>query len=497
MDNQVMPSDKKEVKKFYDIHVHALDLSHPNLSAFLFKDDLFRSLVTWKFRALCLFVPLLSVIPSSLINRTVKKLIEKSTFDDTLSFYELPLEYQFLLWEYFLRNPNNKGEKDKTEEDKKHKILNKKGEFSLDEKRKTTFNKIVLCPLAIDFFYQNSRKKDNVFYNKTVYKPIIKQTGDLFYAIRTYYRFKLDPKGNDCNDLKLVEIKEDWGEKNLDEKMEGWQEKELNEVVKEWREKQLSEIKKDLIEIKKEKLFEIYPFMGLNTQNYSLEKIDKMLNKYFSNFKKDETKTERRERLYEKIGVFDGKMFEENEDIYKDIFAGIKVYPPLNFDPYPDKEEEKKKVELLYQYCVDKRIPIITHCSDGGFKVGNYDDCTNPNEKWKKVLEEYPDLTLCFAHFGRQEKWGRKNWKKMIIEFIEKYEYKNVYADISCNCSTPKYYKELNKLMKEHSHLENKIIFGSDFSINMLASQDINSYNTYLRKFIDGAIDPDVKKKCV
>jgi len=425
------------MKKFYDIHMHALDLSHPNLSAFLFKEDLISSVINWKIRLATLIVPLGAFLPKRFIVRQIKSILDENTFiKNTLSFYEIPIEYQFLLVDYFLKYPEKQGDI----------IVGTNNEFSINGE---LFDKIVLCPLAIDFGYKNMNEQ-GVFYNKAPFKPIAKQLGDLFYAIRTYYRFNL---GIDDNPLKL----------------------------------KLIDHNKTLDESKQEKLFEIYPFMGLNTQNYTLDKLkgeeDKpgLLDKYFSNFRFNESPQQRRDRLFSKLGTFDGKMYEKDETTYKDIFAGIKVYPQLGFDPYPGKKEEREKVEFLYQYCIDKRIPIMTHCSDGGFKVGDFNDITNPGKKWKEVLKNFPELTLCFAHFGRQGN-GAKDWQNSIIELTK---YKNVFTDISCNDATPAYYLELNNTInRETTNLKSKIIFGSDFSINMFASK-VKSYNHYLKVFLD------------
>jgi predicted TIM-barrel fold metal-dependent hydrolase len=190
------------------------------------------------------------------------------------------------------------------------------------------------------------------------------------------------------------------------------------------------------------------------------------------------------------------------------IFAGIKIYPQLGFDPYPndhsrlsketlteeldEKEDERlntelNKVRFLYQFCCERRIPIITHCSDGGYKTGDNDVLTSPEKKWKKVLEEYPELTLNFAHFGSQSKSVEPQWRDAIIELSK--QYPNVYTDISCNNSKPEYYEELEKLLNDpsHSELHRKVLFGSDFSINLLVT-DVESYSEYMEAFAEATL---------
>ena len=430
------------MKTFYDIHMHAMNLSHPNLSAYLFREDLISGLIDDNINPLTrLYLLGASLASKKFLKKTVNKMLTSgnpSPMDvvgNCLSFFEIPLEYQFLVLEHFLKAGTPK-------------MVNEKKQIEINGNR---YDKMVLCPLVIDFGYKNITK--SIFYNLTPKRPVTNQVGDLLYAIRTYYRFNLEIK-----DKKMC----------LSEEIDNFQER------------------------KREKLFEIYPFMGLDTRNYTLKDIKKMLTKYFCNFNKNELGKTRRKRLFTKMGKLDSNMYRDDSE-YADIFAGIKLYPQLGFDPYPDEKEEKKKVELLYNFCSKRRIPMITHCSDAGFKVGNYDHLTSPEGKWKEALEEHKKLTLNFAHFGAETKSKNREWRNAIIALTK--QYPNVYTDISCNDTTPEYYKELDALFHPQRNkkakympagpnpeLYKKILFGSDFSINLLASK-VNSYNEYLKAF--------------
>jgi len=350
-------------------------------------------------------------------------IIKKVT--QTLSFFEIPLEYQFLVLDYHLKDEMKMN-------DKKQLIVGN-----------NAYDKIVLCPLIMDFGRKNI--SEGLFYKYTPKSPIANQVGDLLYAIRTYYRFDVMVKDN-----KMF----------------------LTDEI-------------DLEDGKREKLFEIYPFMGLNTQNYDKwEDIEKVLKNYFDDFKKDDAAQERRNKLWKKMGKLDSNMYNKTDGYYFNIFAGIKVYPQLGFDPYPKNSKELYKVKRLYKYCIDKRIPITTHCSDGGFKSGNNDKLTSPLTKWKNVLEteEFKTLTLNFAHFGSQ-KDKQTEWQDAIIELTK--QYPNVYTDISCNDMSEKYYKDLENLFtNKNPQLHERVLFGSDFSINMLVT-DAKSYNEYLETFVD------------
>ncbi|MEK6765845.1 MAG: amidohydrolase family protein [Planctomycetota bacterium] len=338
-------------------------------------------------------------------------------FRNLLSLMENDIGSYFLLTEYFLKN-------------KDPKVVSSNNTFTIDN---VTFNKIVLTPLIMDYGYKNMEQKD-IFYNRPPRKPIREQVIDVFNGIKTYCENELVLKGD------RLEYSPD---------------------------------------VKDNKLFEIYPFLGLNTKNYKPEQLEEMLKKYFKDYDGCQ------QSLYENMGKFNGDI----EGIGSNFFAGIKVYPPLGFDPWPDDSDEREKVEILYDCCVKKCIPITTHCSDGGFKVKeekNADNYTAPGLQWKKVLKEYSELKINFGHFGYQSKllwlFPRTQWRDSIIELMSKYP--NVYADFSCLSLSDKECKYLEDLLKEkksaNPELESRILFGSDFLISLIWT---NSYNEYLSNF--------------
>lgn len=438
------------MKKFYDIHMHAFDLSHPNLLAFIQRDGLLDSEsitdsilkhVKWY---MGLGFSLRWLFPRR-IRRIIENLIQKKLIEDfmprlenTLSIFENPIEYQFLILDYFLKH--------------KEAIVDTNNKLKIGD---VIYDKMVICPLLMDFGKTNIHYQGNVFYDETPKKPIRKQVEDVLNAIRIYYSHSLIK--NDENRMTLIE----------NNKTE-------------------------------DKLFEIYPFMGLNTANYSLEKLKDLFDKYFSAYEND-TAASRKEKLKAKLGQFKNNLDDESRD-FNYFFAGIKVYPPLGFAPWPDdSQEELEKVNYLYKMCQEKRIPIMTHCSGGGFSVLSKQkarEFTNPGKGWSEVLKNYPALKICFAHFGSLKDENNKKsrlWRNTIIDLTRDYDY--VYTDFSCSSGSD-YYKELNQDMKaeNHTHLRDKILFGTDFSINLFANENEKSYNGYLKRYIsDTHIEEDKK----
>lgn len=220
-------------------------------------------------------------------------------------------------------------------------------------------------------------------------------------------------------------------------------------------------------------LIEILPFAGLTPPAYSLEQVQQWLMTYFYNF----TATK------------------EDQNRRSPRFYGIKLYPPLGVEPWPEDAKEREKIELIYSFAQEHRIPITTHCDDEGYRV-DVAEVTQVNtspEIWNKVLENYPKLKLNFAHFGNQYHRNKffmkqEQWRDNIIDMMSRYD--NVYADVSFNGVTPEYYTILQaKLQKLDGELceilMKRLMFGSDFSIHL---SKVSSYNQYIEFFESSAL---------
>ncbi|NTW53963.1 MAG: amidohydrolase family protein [Chlorobaculum sp.] len=310
---------------------------------------------------------------------------------------------------------------------------------------KKEYEKIVLTPLIMDFGLKDSGKT-NLTY-KVRWKPIVAQVEDLFIGIRDYYRHR-----------------------------------------------------NDYVKGHPEPLFQIIPFMGINTKNYTMRahgdnsgasmKLEDVLKDNFEEFGNDLTHQQRRKNI-DAIQIkwkdFNGNI----ESIGSHCFLGIKVYPPLGFDPWPENSKEKDKVRHMYKYCVDNNIPITAHCSPGGFLVDkSYKEFSSPF-KWESVLKEYRNLRLNLAHFGGVESEGwRRKIADMILEIDPKtghYTYENFYTDISYQGVNKKSYHDLKAFLDtfektSRRRLVERIIFGTDFMINL---QDISAYSAYLNYFFE------------
>ena len=159
---------------FYDIHTHAFDLSHPNLSVFLQREDIIDSIVdsVWTL-SLRWLLPFASLMP---IN-SLKKLIHKkaATFQNqlanTLAFFDILIEYQFLVMDYFLRNSSQAAEHTDYKQARAEQRIyspsfplfqwphsspyqinsNQPPDYKPTPAPDNPYPKIVLCPIVIDF----------------------------------------------------------------------------------------------------------------------------------------------------------------------------------------------------------------------------------------------------------------------------------------------------------------------------------------------------------
>jgi hypothetical protein len=405
---------------FYDIHMHVFNLSHPNLSAFMkrFKINSFL-----QFGPLVGLVMLVVAIPpfKQLFGNWVENKLGK--MKNLLAVMEDDTDGVFLLIENCL---------------KENGLLDNAG-LHINGK---TYSRYVLTPLMMDFGVKGKMDK-NIHYKEPCRKLIRRQVYDVFSAIKYYYKF--DYKKDEKKNLKRYPY----------------------------------------IKAGDKRIFEIYPFIGMNPKNYdSEEELLSILEKYFKDYKG------KREDLKKNLGRFDGDV----DNLTSNFAAGIKLYPPLDFDPWPDplkKKTESDKVKRLYQYCLDKGIPITVHGSESGFvavgkkKLQEYTQIA----KWETVLANYKGLKINLAHFPVNE-WNFRFFPKterlnQVLDLLDKHE--SLWVDFSCRATTPKYYTELKKLHSKSAatrqkKLMERVMFGTDFSINLL---DIQSYNAYVKIFAD------------
>jgi len=420
-------------RRFYDTHLHAFDLTHPDYLAFAKRFTL-RPLKIALYSALGaglgVIVELLEHTPRVLLRLHAwidKRLLR---MQNLLAVMQNDLGSQFLLLEGDLRRDDPP-------------LLDADGLHIGGQ----TYDAIVLTPLMMDFDPEDPddlrlsfrRREKQYRYSAPVERKIVKQVLDLFRGIQRYLgsgtHFKT-PKG-----LEIL--------------------------------------------TSPPRIFEIYPFLGLNTRNYAtLDKLQELLDKYFAGY------TGKHADLHAHMGAFDGEI----DHLGVHAFAGIKLYPPLGFHPWPPTDSEqglkdREKVEHLYTVCQERGIPITVHGGSGGFAVLKRRKLKafTAIEHWETVLAAFPDLKLCIAHFPVKEKVfkvipdARHPLRKALIRLVTSHP--NVYVDISCRATNARYYRKLKRVLhrlpaENAQKLRERVLFGTDFSIHLMW---IESYSRFVR----------------
>ncbi|MFK7952252.1 MAG: amidohydrolase family protein [Ekhidna sp.] len=182
-------------------------------------------------------------------------------------------------------------------------------------------------------------------------------------------------------------------------------------------------------------------------------------------------------------------------DIVKDYtsnhnFSGIKIYPRLGF--YPNDQ----RMLDVYDFAQERNIPILSHCSRGGvytreikekmlqhpirglvkkIKPKEFSHYFTEPQNYIPILEKYPNLKVCLAHFGGNSEWDlylekewdpnnadeERSWLSEIVEMMEKYD--NLYTDISYTAFHSDRYFPLLGVFLENERIKDRIMFGSDY----------------------------------
>ena len=214
------------------------------------------------------------------------------------------------------------------------------------------------------------------------------------------------------------------------------------------------------------------------------------------------------------------------------LYLGFKMYTAQGYRPMDDRLPILKS---FYAQCQSEQIPILNHCTPGGaitydmkaylyfnhpkdtavdgeqkrpfikasreWTDGRDRKHTSAEDKpfdyfqehfvspnaWRKVLERYPRLRLCLAHFGGMTDLSLE-WHKVLVPMLT--EFPNLYVDISSSFTDAPFRDHFKKrLVGEHPEIIDKIMFGSDWYMTMTrmsGSMDYPKYCETAKAFIDG-----------
>lgn len=166
-------------------------------------------------------------------------------------------------------------------------------------------------------------------------------------------------------------------------------------------------------------------------------------------------------------------------------FVGVKLYPSLGY------RVDSAELFRVYAHCEERGVPILMHCSRGGFY---HDEPARDNSDpalWLPILEKHPRLKICFGHFGGAENLAGpappSRWTATILSLMEKYG--QVYADLAFHSEPMKggeteknYFTNLTALLQD-ARYRSRILFGTDFFLSRQRLTEKN-YWSYFRGFL-------------
>lgn len=263
-----------------------------------------------------------------------------------------------------------------------------------------------------------------------------------------------------------------------------------------------------------------------------LKELDELQNKYRDSLLPFISVDPRREDIFKLVKKYIGR--------HK--FTGIKLYPSHGYFPFPfpygfngvRKGEHceplagEENLGEIFDYAQERGIPVMTHCTPGGVPGWEKKYSKHPvtGHKIKQthrgqahhlghpknyyyLLEQFPKLKLCLAHFGGHDDWERylgepleqsdsdtlskvgldkiteerdrgtkvdpvwnplkqevveNAWVRVIRDLLKDDRYPNVYADISFNAYSPDALAYLKALLSDPK-IRSKVLFGSDFYV--------------------------------
>lgn len=153
-------------------------------------------------------------------------------------------------------------------------------------------------------------------------------------------------------------------------------------------------------------------------------------------------------------------------------FVGVKLYPSLDY------KVDSPAMRNVYAYCMEADLPVVLHCSHGGFYRTQQAINQCDPEQWEAVLADFPQLRVCFAHFGGWEGIAQlkhlnltnppaqDNWARKIYLYMQRYP--NVFTDLAYHMQMfekPEdglvYFKNLRELLADPI-VGHRVMYGTD-----------------------------------
>lgn len=175
-------------------------------------------------------------------------------------------------------------------------------------------------------------------------------------------------------------------------------------------------------------------------------------------------------------------------------FVGVKLYPSLGY------EVDGPELRRVYEFCIDRDVPVLLHCSHGGFyRDEDFIEYCDPGA-WEPVLQgDLAELRVCFAHFGGWQSLGTPGgldpttWGGTILRLMR--ERPNVYTDLAYHSDQmveealgERYFETLTGLLEE-PHVGERILFGTDSWLLRLDMTEEGFWRYYRNRMSEADFD--------
>lgn len=153
--------------------------------------------------------------------------------------------------------------------------------------------------------------------------------------------------------------------------------------------------------------------------------------------------------------------------------VGVKLYPAIGY------RVDDPKLLPVYKRCLDEGVPILQHTTPSGFYADDASIDFGDPAHWRPLLQEFPGLTICFAHFGGSSNLAgaaipgtadpdpRRRWTRTILDLMEAPGSSRVFTDLSFHLApvesaenAERYFRRIQELLAGPAG--DRLLFGTD-----------------------------------
>lgn len=129
------------------------------------------------------------------------------------------------------------------------------------------------------------------------------------------------------------------------------------------------------------------------------------------------------------------------------------------------------------------KITFNHNIFNGGFAaaVRERAETLNHPKLWEKVLTKHNNLQICLAHFGGESDAWRSDIAGLMARFPK------LYTDLSCMTKAERLKTIKTEYFNEDNTIVNRIMYGSDFYLNMLDKITFEDYYKHFRSVFSEA----------